>query len=65
MTRKDYELIAEVLRNSNEIIDEISMAFLIDNFAKELVLENPRFDRDRFANACGMTPTELTYILTH
>jgi hypothetical protein len=65
MTRKDYELIAKVLFNSGDLMDEVSMAFLIDNFAKELVAENPRFDRNRFATACGMTPEQVDYILTH
>ena len=65
MTRKDYELIARVISNSDGCFDEISKAFLIDNFANELASENPRFDRNRFANACGMSVTELNYILTH
>lgn len=65
MTRKDFDLIARVLQNSSDLMDEISMAFLIDNFATELTDINPRFDRDRFAQACGMTSTELSYILTH
>jgi hypothetical protein len=65
MTRKDYELIARVLLNSSDLMDEVSMAFLIDNFSQELVDDNPRFDRNRFSQACGITPAELDYILTH
>lgn len=65
MTRKDYELIAKVLLNSSDLMDEVSMAFLIENFANELVDGNPRFDRNRFATACGMTPEQVDYILTH
>lgn len=54
MTRKDYELIARVLRNSGEMIDEMALEALAENFADELADTNPRFDRDRFISASGV-----------
>jgi hypothetical protein len=57
MTRKDYVLIAEVIRaskiawagNNNNLVDDISRAL-----ADALVKENPRFNRARFLTACGV-----------
>ena len=55
MTRKDYNLIAEVLSYSlNAIIDDMALEALASNFADELALDNPRFDRARFLAACGV-----------
>jgi len=59
MTRKDYELIAETFR------DMLAVAVLWDDEAKgigaiarvlatRLEEDNPRFDRDKFLNACGV-----------
>ena len=55
MTRKDYNLIAEVLRDSLDlIVDDLALEALASNFADELALDNPRFDRARFLAACGV-----------
>jgi hypothetical protein len=54
MTRKDYELIAKVLRNSDEIIDEMALEAIAENFANELESTNPRFNPARFLSACGV-----------
>jgi hypothetical protein len=55
MTRKDYQLIAEVLNYSlDAIIDDMALEALASNFADELALDNPRFDRARFLAACGV-----------
>ena len=55
MTRKDYQLIAEVLNYSlDAIIDDMALKALASNFADELALDNPRFDRARFLAACGV-----------
>lgn len=48
MTRKDYELIAEVLRNSSEIIDYPALEAIADNFAEALAKENPNFNPKMF-----------------
>lgn len=52
MTRKDFELIAAVLRNAPlhtqgcAYVDELA-----EDFADALAETNPRFDRDRFLAA--------------
>lgn len=48
MTRKDYELIASILSNSDEIIDEYALEALAENFAEALAKENPRFNSKIF-----------------
>ena len=64
MTRKDYELIARVLRNSDEMIDEMALEALAENFADELADTNPGFDRARFISAATMTDTKKAQILS-
>lgn len=56
MTRKDYQLIAKVFNDFSKVIDlnetvgaEIALC-LADDFAND----NPRFDRARFLEACGV-----------
>lgn len=57
MTRKDYQLIADMIvatrdgvnswTNGNDALDD-----LVTNLGFALALDNPRFDRDRFSEAC-------------
>lgn len=56
MTRKDYQLIAEVFANFGQIIEleETIGADLARNLADALQGDNPRFDRARFLTACGV-----------
>ena len=54
MTRKDFQLIADVLRNADEIIDEQAMEALASMFTARLCETNPNFDRARFLTACGV-----------
>lgn len=55
MTRKDYVLISDVLRDAlDSIIDDMALEALASSFADELTLDNPRFDRARFLAACGV-----------
>ena len=55
MTRKDFQLIADVLQEvegpicSTETRDQIATAF-----ARALRTTNPQFDRERFLRACGV-----------
>ena len=53
MTRKDYQLIANVITNLDEVIDPIAFEVLVENMAEALQADNPRFDSKRFASACG------------
>ena len=51
MTRKDYQLIADVFARSAG--DDIAK-FLAVNLADKLKQDNPRFDADKFLTACGV-----------
>jgi len=51
MTRKDYQMIAEVFaRSAGDDLAKI----LAENLADKLEIDNPRFDRARFLTACGV-----------
>lgn len=57
MTRKDYQLIASIIRESfadfTDDTDTAPLRFkLIGSFASELRQTNPRFDVARFIQAC-------------
>jgi hypothetical protein len=53
MTRKDYQLIAGVLKDS-QVRNQTATLALTVRLADALALENPRFDRARFLTACGV-----------
>jgi hypothetical protein len=66
MTRKDYQLIANVLKAHTpsrgvqaEAQTMLERAWTLRNialtFAHELASENPRFDRAKFLRACGLS----------
>jgi hypothetical protein len=64
MTRKDFKLIAGVLRiatlrcdnrvyaNCEDRPDKDAVDEIISNMAAELARTNPRFDREEFLEAC-------------
>jgi hypothetical protein len=54
MTRKDYVMLAEVVKNLDEVIDEYALEVLANNMADALAADNDRFDRSRFLSACGV-----------
>ena len=54
MTKKDYELIAEVIKNLDEVIDPEAYSVLVIKLAGALAGDNPRFDGVKFAKACGV-----------
>ena len=67
MTRKDYELIAEAIKDvglfyhvgqpqlSGPVMRPGDVLFSVaSELARELAAENPRFDRQRFWAACGL-----------
>ena len=57
MTRKDYVMIAEVINRNTVSLTEsalIDFARMAEDLATELQNDNPRFDRDRFLDACGV-----------
>ena len=55
MTRKDYQLIASVLKNyATEGIPVDDRDAIAYDLADALAADNPRFDRDRFLIAAGV-----------
>lgn len=59
MTRKDYQVIAQVLANlysdfNNGGSDEVSLSLVVDEMSKALEQDNPRFNADNFRKACGL-----------
>jgi hypothetical protein len=54
MTKKDYELIADVIKNLDEVIEPKAFSVLVIKLAGALAGDNPRFDGVRFAKACGV-----------
>jgi hypothetical protein len=47
MTRKDYVLIADTLAN-------LTLSLVAEELATALETDNPRFNRARFLDACGV-----------
>lgn len=52
MTRKDYVLIAQAI--ADVWCDSQAQADIADSIANALEADNPRFDRARFLDACGV-----------
>jgi hypothetical protein len=52
MTRKDYQMIAEVLRLSK--LATLTRQALAASFAMQLQKDNPRFKPSHFFKACGI-----------
>ena len=60
MTKKDYELIAQVFADlesdfNNCGSDAVSLSIVVEELARALGKDNPRFDEDKFVKACGFT----------
>lgn len=54
MTRKHYRATAEILSISKNAMAPEEYSFLVDKFAYMFKLDNPRFNRDKFREACGV-----------
>lgn len=61
MTKKDYELVAAVLRyeldtaiGNDEAFGSRAIVAVIESFCHEFALENPRFDSEKFKRASGI-----------
>lgn len=58
MTRKDYELIAKVLKEAREDSEsgeeKLRVRLIAAKLADEFSDRNERFDRNRFFKACGI-----------
>lgn len=61
MTKKDYELIASSVRRMSSLgVD--NMIYIADMLAQDLYKANPRFDRNKFFEACGVNLTIPVYV---
>ena len=66
MTRKDYNLIAEAIKNAKAASADYTDPFQAENGTWEAARylayafrrENPRFDTARFMEACGFSATD-------
>jgi hypothetical protein len=54
MSKKDFELIARVLRDPSLHLQASKRRALASRFADELATTNPRFARETFLRACGV-----------
>lgn len=60
MTKKDHILIANVLattRNEPAFIDKLTINRIAYELAYTFKRDNPKFDRERFLEACGVPAT--------
>lgn len=63
MTRKDFELIAKVLRNSSEIVDDVALEALAEQFADALAETNGAFNRPLFIAKATATDSKVQGII--
>jgi hypothetical protein len=58
MTHKDYVALAEAIRLAREYRDILTAGEMADriagNVSNACMIDNPRFDPDRFRDACGL-----------
>jgi hypothetical protein len=59
MTKKDYILISNILKEYRQSMRARDYNDLVDDFARHLAFENPRFDVYRFREACNYNPSKL------
>ena len=52
MTKKDYELIARIIKEAGLAQNDLER--IANDFAYTLASKNPRFNRDMFLKACGV-----------
>jgi hypothetical protein len=68
MTRKDYVLLADTIKNARKVENAmggmyVSVAHLANTLATELEIDNPRFDRHRILIACGVHDSTMADVL--
>lgn len=58
MTKKDYELIAEVLNSG--VMAYSKKEQVCNKFIEALTRDNPRFNKDIFSKACGLVDDRIS-----
>lgn len=56
MSKMDFEIIAQVLDGITKHFMPKERYFIVNAFADRFAAINPRFNRDKFFWACGITP---------
>jgi hypothetical protein len=59
MTRKDYVETAKILNNFVDVIDKNDFDDLIFQFSDWFTSDNPRFDEQKFYDACVVTQEDV------
>jgi len=59
MTRKDYIAVANIFRGYREAMPVDAYSRLINEVAEYMYADNPRFQKAKFIEACGV---RLTYV---
>ena len=54
MTRKDYVETAQILKDHDDLVEDIILHSIAQDFANYFKKDNPRFDENRFFIACGL-----------
>ena len=52
LTRKDYEVIARIIKGMVTIMGRIDKNNLVESLSDYFEEDNPNFDRDKFFKAC-------------
>ena len=52
MTRKDYVVVANILRDYNQELDNISFVDIVNDFGDYFEKDNPNFNWEKFREAC-------------
>jgi hypothetical protein len=60
MTRKDYVETAKILNNFVDVIDKNDFDELVFEFSEWFASDNPRFDEQKFYDACIESQEFLT-----
>lgn len=54
MTRKDYVATAQILKDHNDLIEDVILYSIAKDFADYFLKDNSRFDNDKFLEAIGL-----------
>lgn len=55
MTTKDYEKIADIMRRAQVFAEpDARWEFILTGLCSYMKEDNPRFDMEKFADACGL-----------
>lgn len=62
MSRKDYRAISEILKQYRHSMSVVDYSDLVNDFAKHLAHDNPRFNVELFRKAAGVEEKNVGYL---